>query len=886
MPALPTETYTFLFTDIEGHTQLWEQYPDAMRAALARHDALLRAGIEAHGGHIFKTGGDSFHAAFAGAREALAAALAAQAALHAELWPDPVRIQVRVALHTGAAEARDGDYFGPPLNRVARLLAAAHGGQTLVSEVLAALADGALAPDAALRSLGRHRFKDLAQPQEVFQLTHPALPGEFPPLRSLEAFTHNLPSQLSSFIGRTQEVADARRLLAGTRLLTLTGTGGAGKTRLALQVAAEVIEDYPDGVWLIDLAPLADPLLLPQAVASVLGVGEQGGERGLTATLTDALRPKSVLLVWDNCEHLILACARLAETLLRACPGLRLLATSREALEIGGEAVLPVPSLSVPSSPAPATAPGGPPVTPEALNDSDAVRLFVDRATTALPTFRLDAGNAAAVAQVCARLDGIPLALELAAARVRVLTPEQIAARLDDRFRLLVGGSRTALPRQQTLRATIDWSYDLLPSAEQALLRRLSVFVGGWALEAAEVVCADGEGGEVEEGEVLELLSRLVAKSLVVAEPPDAGRVRYRLLESLRAYARERLAGTGEADALAGRHRDWFLGLAEEAEPNLSGPEQASWLDRLEKDHDNLRAALAFSHGDAGGAEAGLRLAGSLWKFWRVRGYFSVGRGFLERALAKGEREEALGRTKALSGAGILAEAQNDYAAAIAHYQQCLSVHRAAGNNDGLFEALSNLGNAALQQKEWEAARGYYEQALTLSHSLDDQKRVAILLMNMGTMANGQQQYAEARSLYEESMALFRERKDFGPLMAALLNSGDLACRQKDYIAARAYLLEGLQVAEEIGAKEYVALVLTTLGAATWPEGRYEQAAKMLSAARNLLTSIGLSFSPLNQASFEENVSIVRMGLGEEKFQMAWREGEETEITQLVDALS
>ncbi len=872
---LPAGTLAFLFTDIEGNTRLWEQHPDAMRAALARHDALLRGSVEAHGGHVFKTTGDGFHAAFASPGQALAAALDAQIALRAEAWPAPVQIQARAALDVGAAEARDGDYFGPPLNRAARLLDAAHGGQTLVSEVLAALAGGALAPDAALRSLGRHRFKGLSRPQEIFQLTHPALPDGFPPLRSLESLAHNLPPQLSSFIGREQETREARRMLAETRLLTLTGTGGAGKTRLALQVAAEVIEDFPDGVWLVDLAPLTDPGLLPQAVAAVLGLGEKGGERPLRETLADALRLKSLLLVWDNCEHLIDACAHLAERLLRACPGLRLLATSREALEIGGEAVLPVPPLSLPPDARGATA--------EALADCDSVRLFVERATAVQPAFRLTAGNTAAVAQICARLDGIPLLLELAAARVRVLTPEQIAARLDDLFRLLSGGSRTALPRQQTFKALIDWSYDPLPATEKALLRRLSVFTGGWTLEAAEAVCA---GGEVEEWEALDLLARLVAKSLVVAETPDDGRVRYRLQETLRAYARERLAEAGEVGALSACHRDWFLALAEEAEPNLSGPEQAAWLNRLERDHDNLRAALAFSLDHEGGVEAGLRLAGSLWKFWWMRGYYSEGRGFLERALARSENEQDRGRTKALSAAGILAEAQGDYAVATSHYRLCLSVYRAQGNDASVGAMLNNLGNVALKQEDWEDARAYYEQGLALSRTLDDQQRIAILLMNTGIVATHQEQYATARSFYEESLVILRRRKDLGPLSSVLLSLGDLACTQRDYFSAHTYLLEGLQVAEEIGEKESIALIVLTLGYATWPQGHFEQAAKLLGAATNLLVSVGLSLTPLNQTSFEENVAIVRAKLGEGEFQTAWRQGEGAQIAQLVEELS
>ena len=829
---LPTRTLTFLFTDVQGSTRLWERHPDAMRAALARHDALLRGCIEAHSGHVFKTAGDAFHAAFVSAEAAIAAALAAQTALHAEVWPLPEgeTLRVRMALHAGKAEERGGDYFGAPLGRTARLLSAAHGGQTLLSETLAILLSSAPGEGAVLRSLGRHRLKDLTEPQEVFQLTHPALPPDFPPLRSLESFTHNLPSQLSSFVGRSREMEDARRMLTETRLLTLTGTGGAGKTRLALQVAAEAIEDYADGVWLVELAPLADPRLLVQAVAAVFGVGEEGGERALAETLTDTLRLKSVLLVWDNCEHLVAACAHLAESLLRACPGLHLLATSREALEIGGEAVLPISSLSLP--------PGAGASVPEALADCDAVRLFVDRAMAAQPTFRLGAGNVAAVAQVCARLDGIPLALELAAARVRVLTPEQIAARLDDRFRLLSGGSRTALPRQQTLRALIDWSYDLLPPAEKSLLRRLSVFAGGWALEAAETVCAGAsiDGAGVEEWEVLDLLSHLVAKSLIVVEPPAGGHVRYRLLENLRSYAGERLAETGEGDALAARHRDWFLALSEAAEAHLSGPEQASWLDRLERDHDNLRAALSDSHESEGGIEAGLRMAGALWKFWWMRGYFSEGRGFLGRALANsGDIDPSL-RAKALRRLGILAEGQGDYETAVSHYKEGLGIYKSLDDNFGIALILNSLGNIASSQSDWGTARDYYEQGLVIFRAQADEGRTAVLLMNIGIIANHQREYAEARSLYEDSLEIFRRRQDSGPLAAVLLNLGELACNQRDYASARAYLFEGLQVAEQLGEKECIASILTTLGYTAWPLGQYEQAAKLFGAATILLS--------------------------------------------------
>ncbi len=484
MADLPSGAVTFLFTDIEGSTRLWEAHPDAMRAALLRHDSLLRSAIELHGGCIFKTVGDAFCAAFASAARAVDAALAGQRGLRTEPWSDEAPIRVRMALYTGAAEERDGDYFGPAVNRVARLLGIAHGNQVVLAAATADVLAGCLPDDAGLQDLAAHRLRDLQEPLHVFQLLHPALPDEFPPLRSLQAFANNLPVQLSSFIGREQELSELRGLLTSSsqpgsaRLITLTGAGGVGKSRLALQAAAEVLEEYPDGVWRVELAALSDPALLPQAVASALGLREEPG-RALPQTLAEHLRARHLLLVLDNCEHLIAACADLAQWLLGDSPGIRLLATSREALRIEGETAYRVPSLSLPESGA---LPG------EALRHSEAVRLFVARAGAAAPSFRLTVRTLPAVAQVCRRLDGIPMAIELAAARVRALPVERLAERLEDRFRLLTGGSRTALPRHQTLRALIDWSYDLLNDQEQALLARLSVFAGGWALEAAVAV--------------------------------------------------------------------------------------------------------------------------------------------------------------------------------------------------------------------------------------------------------------------------------------------------------------------------------------------------------------------------------------------------------------
>src|SRR5579884_1061615 len=636
MSTLPEGTATFLFTDIEGSTRLWERAPEAMREALARHDALLREAVEAHRGHVFKTIGDAFCAVFAAAPDALVAALAAQRELAGMVVraasevsgtaAEEMGLRVRMAVHAGTAQARDGDYFGPTLNRIARLLAVGHGGQVLLSQAACDLLGDALPSQAGLRDLGSHRLKDLQQPEHIYQLLHPDLPADFPPLRSLSPETTNLPVQLTSFIGREKEMEEIKRLLSRTRLLTLTGSGGCGKTRLAAQVGADLLADFADGVWLVELAAIADPALVPQTVASTLGIREEPGQR-LLETLQQHLKPKSLLLLLDNCEHLSAACAQLAETLLQACPNLRILASSREALGIAGELAYRVPSLSLPELP---RLPSAEAALVPALARCEATRLFVERAALSYPGFALTEQNAPAVAQVCVRLDGIPLAIELAAARIKVLSADQIAARLDDRFRLLTGGSRTALPRQQTLRALIDWSYDLLSEAERTLLRRLSVFAGGWTLEAAEAVCS---------ADALHLLTSLVDKSLAVYEE-QAGEARYRLLETVREYARDRLLESGEMEEVRERHFAFFLRMAEEIEPKLTGLEQAAWLDRLEGEYDNLRAASGWALSAAEGAQAGLRLAGALWRFWEIRGHIDEGRGRLKNALDRPDARE------------------------------------------------------------------------------------------------------------------------------------------------------------------------------------------------------------------------------------------------------
>ena len=691
MSELPSGTVTFLFTDIEGSTRLWQEKPQAMSISQARHDAILREAIKSNNGSIFQLVGDSFSAAFRNAPDGLCAALSAQRGLQAEKWGSTGAIRVRMGLHTGAAEISPSEpnMYSEGYTTIAstqRVMSAAHGGQVLLSQTTHDLLQNDLPQEVSLRDMGEHRLKDLRNPLHLYQLVAPELPQDFPPIKSLNTLPNNLPVQLTSFIGREREMAEAKRLLEATRLLTLTGPGGTGKTRLSLQLATDVLDAFPAGVWLVELAPLSDPALVPQTVASVLGVREQPG-RPLVDTLIDYLRAKSILLVLDNCEHLIDACAQLATNLLSACPRIKILPSSREALGVAGETAYRVPSLSLPDARH---------STPEALRQSEAVLLFVERAQAAQPHFALTAQNLSAVAQICQRLDGIPLALELAAARVRLFTVEQIAARLDDRFRLLTGGSRTALPRQQTLSALIDWSYDLLSEAEREALARFSVFSGGWMFESAEAVIGP---------ETLDLLSHLVDKSLVVAEEiAQAGETRYRLLETIRQYARDKLFESGRVSTARDLHLAAYLQLAAQAEPMLEGTQMLGWLDRLEIELDNIRAALEWAL--ERNPETALQLAVSLTAFWRSRGYLTEGRRWLVESMTRltalphteGEaaRAHLALRAKGLSAAGTMAFALGELNAARAWLDESAALARQIGEQRTLGGALGMLGLTVL----------------------------------------------------------------------------------------------------------------------------------------------------------------------------------------------
>ncbi len=682
---------------------------------------------------------------------------------------------------------------------------------------------------------------------------------------------NNLPLELSSFVGREKELAEVKRLLENTRLLTLTGPGGCGKTRLALAAAGE-LEELEDGVWLVELAPLADPSLVPQAVAFVLGTREQPG-RSLTETLSDHLRTKKLLLVLDNCEHLVEACAGLAEALLRSCPELRVLATSREALDITGEVAWPVPSLSLPDLRR------LPDI--ESLPRYESARLSVERTAAVNPIFALTEQNATAVAQVCYRLDGIPLALELAAARAKVLPVEQIANRLDDCFGLLSAGGRTAMPRHRTLHATMDWSHELLGQKERALFRRLSVFAGGFSLEAAESVCA---GEELERDEVLELLSHLVDKSMVTARE-EAGEARYRLLETVQQYGREKLSELGEVGQARERHVGCYLALAEEAEPELKGERQVAWLERLERDHDNLRATMAWLLG-RGEPEKAAGLGWALWLFWGIRGHFAEGRRWMEQALsAKGGAMPASARAKALFVAGMMANYQGDHRSAEPLIEESLTLFRELEDKPGTAYALSNAGFAASGQGRHQRAITLNAEAVDLFLEVEEKWGAAIQLCFLAVAWRDRGDHVRAKPLAERGLALSREVGERQAISAALYTLATLSQAERDHESARDLFEEGLKLSAELGNEADVAHCLEGLASIAGAEGRIVCAARLWGAEEALLENIEAAvYTYVPDRSLRRSrVAAARARLDEEAFDVAWAEGKAMTPEQAIE---
>ncbi len=795
---------TLLFTDIEDGVRLWEADREAMAAASARHDRMVRERIEAAGGRVFKAVGEAHRAAFADPVAALSAAVAIQRAAGAERWASGLPVRVCMALHSGACAERDGDYVGPVVNRIARLLDIGHGGQILVTAATYALLAGRLPGGIGLRDLGEQRLKDLGRAERVFQVTGPGLAERFGVLRSLDdpALRHNLPSQATSFVGRTAELAELRALVSGgSRLITIAGPGGIGKSRLALQAAADALDGTGDGVWLAELAPVTEPELVAHTAAAALRVGEAPG-RPMLRTLVDAISDRDLLLILDNAEQVLGAVAELADAVIRSCPRVCLLVTSREPLGIGGEHVFRVPGLAVPPAGLAAA---------DQLAAFESVQLFAEHAALHQRGFIVDDASAAAVAAICVRLDGIPLALELAAARLGSLSAPEINARLDQRFRLLTTGNRTALPRHQTLRALIDWSYDLLSAQEQSVFDRLSVFAGGWTLDAAEAVAS---GGDVADWQVLDLLAALVGKSLVQAEGSH-GSTRYRLLETVRHYAAERLAQRAGPDLRDARvaHRNHYLSLVETAAPRLRGPEEVRWLDRIEAEFDNIRAALTFSIADPDGAEPGLRLAAGLRSFVFSRGH-------------SGEVIEALGallgRPDARQPTRSLALALVTNCKLLTHFnrtpdipamaEQAITIARGLGDDGLAADALGALNWFSYLQGHLPAALAGADDAVALARAAGHPVRIVVALGHRAVFKAETGDLDASLADYQEVLQLARASGDNYTLAVTLVNLGVDQVTAGEFAAAQAYLQDALKVADAHGYQHLSAAAEMNLG--------------------------------------------------------------------------
>jgi predicted ATPase/class 3 adenylate cyclase len=822
-PAMTGTIFAFLFTDIEGSTRRWESYKVAMQGALARHDALMRAAMAAHGGHVFKTIGDAFCVAFPAAPSAVAAALAVQTALAKEDFSAVEGIRVRIGIHVGPAASHAQDYFGPTLNRVARLMSVAHGGQIVLSAAAAAMVQGALPEACRLLDLGRHRLKDLAEAEQIFQLVSLDLPSEFPVLASLASIPNNLPLQSTPFIGRAAELAEVAGLLDRHRLVTLLGPGGLGKTRLSIQVGAEQLERYPDGVWFVELAPFRDPEHLSQTVANLFNLP---GREGRTATEVVAgfLRHKRLLLILDNCEHLVAAAASFADTIIRACPGVGFLASSREALGINGEFVFRLPVLPVPENVQGMKA-------AEAM-EYPAVQLFVMRASAALGTFVLSDADAASVAAICRRLDGIALAIELAAPRLKMLKPAQLLAKLDDRFRVLTGGSRAALPRQQTLRGLIDWSHDLLTEPERILLRRLSVFADGWTLDAATAVTA-GEG--IEDWEVFDLLASLVDKSLVVADAAGA-EPRFRYLESARHYAAEKLADAGEGRFRA-RLGAWLVDFFKAGDARCETTATVDWMPIYGPELGNLRAALDWAFGPDGDSTIGLALTAYSFPLWRELGIE------VERRL---RAQIAVERLDPSTPPGIAARLYRQLgarpslgiAATVPIFRQAVEAARLAGEPLLLASCLAFLVGAFSRDAARTEGEDLLNEALAVARPFGLTRVLARIYNNLGWIAGLRRDFAAARGHYERSIEVARAVGDAAASVIPLVNLAGLLADSLDFDAANRIGLEGLAAARAAGLRSMEMIATGNLGITFHHRGDHQESIAMAKEAVALALAV------------------------------------------------
>jgi len=836
---IPTGTVTFLFTDIEGSTKLSQEFPETLQSALEKHFTIMRAAIESNNGFVFEIVGDAFCCAFQNADDAVKAAVDAQINLRKEKCLPAgggeqagidALMKVRIGIHSGKAEWSEtgNTYMGYiTLARTARVMSASYGEQIIVSNNTYDLARDKFAAiqekNVSFRDLGERRLKDVIQPIRLYQLVSHGLREDFPPLKTLDARPNNLPIQLSSFIGREDVMKQVKNFLNQTRLLTLIGSGGSGKTRLALQVGADVIDDFANGVFIIELAPVSDPSLIMQTLMNSLGVKEEPG-RSLEESLTSYLKAKEMLIILDNCEHLINDCANLAERLLSNCPTLKIISTSREALNCSGEQTYKVPTLSLPNTYINNT--------PENLTQFESVRLFIERALSVNTNFQLNNNNAPALAEICRRLDGIPLAIELAAARIKVLTLEQILNRLGDRFRLLSRGTRTALPRQQTLRALIDWSYDLLSEDEKILWNRLSVFNGGWTLESAEEICSDDE---INKSEILDLLSQLVEKSIIIY---DEVMDRYKILETIKQYGKEKLKNSNQSEIILSNYLNYFLEYSESTEFKLDGSRAQIWLENLEAEHDNLQFAIDWST-KSGFSESGARISGALGKYWHIRGHYSTGRGLLESVLDNATDISKSSLANVLNWAGILATHQGENEIAQKYCVKSLVLRRELGDESGIAKTLNSLGILQSAWSNYEQAKKFYEESLSISLKLADKNEIASSQSNLGKVQKVLGNFEQAQEHLDACYAIYLETGNKRGIADSLYSLGNLAYEQEKYDQAQKYFDESLVLRREMGNKRGIAESLNNLGSLASDMGNYEQALNYFEQSLALRLELG-----------------------------------------------
>lgn len=915
MTDFPTGTITFLFTDIEGSTALWEQYPEAMRAAMARHDAVIEAAVDEHSGMVVRPRGegDSRFAVFAAAGDAVRAAAEIQSALNAAFADHLFPLRVRTGLHTGAADFHQGDYYGSPVNRCARIRGLAHGGQTLLSNAVAELVRDELPAGVRLVEMGTHRLKGLTRPETVFQLWLPDLPNDFPPLSSTDTTPGNLPTPPTPIIGRRRELADISALLAGdaARVVTLTGPGGTGKTRLSMEVGQALSDGFPDGVFFIDLSPITDPGLVPTTIAHTLGLREGGG-RPPFDSLKEYLADKQLLLILDNLEQIIAAAPSVAQ-LLSAAPKVKMLATSRIPLQIRGEREYPLATLPIP--------PRTPALAPEQLLEYESVRLFTQQAQAARPAFELTAENAAAVVGICRRLDGLPLAIEIAAARIRILSPAALLSRLDQSLKLLIGGAADLPERHQTVRAAIDWSFNLLRPEEQTLFARLGVFVGGFTLENAEAICNPDGNLDVLGGLEALLLNSLARQVEWVSEEP-----RFDMLQTIRDFALEKLDAAGELAAMRRAHATWFSTRSIEEWSVLYGSKALARMARLEGEHDNYRAALAWGMEPGNEPFVAGQISVFLVWFWYRHGYLQEGRAWSERILRATEGMDGPPRAMSLNTAGLMALWQGDLDIAARHYAEAVEVVDKTGFELGIsmthfsygivllnqgrdreaygqltfaaerFDQMSDkwntantlihLANASLALGEVHQAEKWLRQATTIAEAVGDPWQIAFGLNNFGEVARAQGDYDRARGYYERSEAIYREAEALGDHARLIHTMGYMALHDGDFTRATELFQDSLAAFQRLGNKRGIIECLAGFAAVGAATGRAEWAAPLLAAAEAQMASSGAAWWPADRVELERVKRRLLAGLGDTGFEQLRRQGQEMELDEAIEFAS